>query len=62
MQLHKSLKAEVRLEDNDKDGDADVVFYVDGVEVFSIEASTLWQNTQAEFKRAVKKIKKAVKK
>lgn len=62
IELFKGVNAEVRLEDNDKDGDADLTFYVEGVEVFTIQASTLAGNVKAEFKRVVKKVKKAVKK
>lgn len=62
IEIHLDTKSRVTLEDIDKDGDADVVFYVGGVRVYSIQASTLADNVRSEFKRVVKRIRKAVKK
>lgn len=60
--LPKTVSFELKLEDIDKDGDSDVVFYVQGKPALQIQASTLWGNVKAEFGRAKKKVRKAVKK
>lgn len=52
----------LRLEDIDQDGDADVVLYLDGQRVYSVQASTLWANVRNWFRRTVKRIRKAVRK
>jgi len=53
---------EIRLEDIDGDGDADVCVYLGGLYLGSIQFSTLASNVAAEVRRVRKRIRKAVKK
>lgn len=57
-----TVTAELRIEDVDKDGDADVVVYVNGARLAAVQFSTLAENIRNEVRRVVKRIKKAVKK
>lgn len=60
--LPKTIMFDVKLEDIDKDGDSDVVFYVAGAKVYSIQASTLADNVRAEFGRVPHNLAKLKKK